>query len=128
MAQPLRADLLLEAYIAPRELRDVRELLRHRIALTQMRTALKNRVHAILAKHGIQRPMSDLFGKAGRDFLAALELREPPRRRVDSLMTLICDFDRKIAQVTGEIDGRARHDERVPLLCPIRGVGPYTRC
>ena len=25
-----------------------------------------------------------------------------------------------------EIDGRAKHDERVPLLCQIRGVGPYT--
>ena len=40
LAQLLRADLLPEAYIAPRELRDVRELLRHRIALTQMRSAL----------------------------------------------------------------------------------------
>ena len=72
LAHLLRADLLPEAYIAPRELRDLRELLRHRIALTQMRSALKNRIHAILAKHGIQRPVSDLFGKAGREFLAEL--------------------------------------------------------
>ena len=126
LAQLLRADLLPEAYIAPRELRDLRELLRHRIALTQMRSALKNRIHAILAKHGIQRPMSDLFGKAGREFLAELELREPPRRRLDSLMALICDFDREITQTTREIDGRAKRDDHVPLLCQIRGVGPYT--
>ena len=52
LAQLLRADLLPEAYVAPRELRDLRDLLRHRIALTQMRTALKNRVHAMLARHG----------------------------------------------------------------------------
>jgi transposase len=117
---------LPEAYVAPRALRDVRELLRHRVALTHMRTALKNRVHAILAKQGIQRPTSDLFGKAGREFLAALELREPPRRRVDSLLALICDFDREIAQVTREIDALAKRDQRVPLLCQIRGVGPYT--
>jgi transposase len=70
--------------------------------------------------------VSDLFGKAGREFLATLELREPPRRRLDSLMALICDFDREIAQTTREIDGRAKHDDRVPLLCQIRGVGPYT--
>jgi transposase len=126
LAQLLRTDLLPEAYVAPRELRDVRELLRHRIALTHMRTALKNRVHAILAKQGIQRPASDLFGKAGRQFLQELELREPPRRRVDSLLALICDFDREVAQVTREIDSLAKHDERVPLLCQIRGVGPYT--
>jgi transposase len=72
LAQLLRADLLPEAYIAPRELRDLRELLRHRAALTQMPSALKNRVHAILAKHGITREHSDLFGKGGREFSPAL--------------------------------------------------------
>lgn len=66
----LRADLLPEAYVAPRELRDLRELLRHRIALTGMRSAIKNRVHAIPAKHGITRQHTDLFGKGGRQFLA----------------------------------------------------------
>src|SRR5207248_3517548 len=59
-------------------------------------------------------------------FLAELELREPPRRRLDSLMALICDFDREITQTTREIDGRAKHDDHVPLLCQIRGVGRYT--
>jgi hypothetical protein len=34
-----------------------------------MRTALTNRVHAILAKHGVTREQSDLFGKAGREFV-----------------------------------------------------------
>src|SRR5213083_771415 len=53
LAQLLRAGLLPEAYIAPRELRDVRELLRHRVTLVAMRSALKNRVHAILARHGV---------------------------------------------------------------------------
>jgi transposase len=61
----LRADLLPEAYIAPRELRDVRDLLRHRAALVAMCTALKNRVHALLARHGIHHQHADLFGKAG---------------------------------------------------------------
>jgi len=56
LAHLLRADLLPEAYIAPRDLRDLRDLLRHRVALTRMRTALKNRVSAILAKHGIAAP------------------------------------------------------------------------
>lgn len=94
LAQLLRAGMLPEAYIAPRELRDLRELLRHRATLTRMRSAVKNRVHAILAKHGIIHQHSDLFGNSGRQFLAALELRDAPRRRLDSLMALIEDFDR----------------------------------
>jgi transposase len=56
LAHLLRADLLPEAYVAPRELRDLRDLLRHRVALTRMRSALKNRVAAILAKNGIAAP------------------------------------------------------------------------
>jgi transposase len=126
LAQLLRADLLPEAYVAPRDLRDVRELLRHRIALTRIRSALKNRVHAILAKHGITREHSDLFGKGGREFLTRLELREPPRRRLDSLLAMIDDFDREIAATTKEIDECAKADDRVDVLTQIRGVGRYT--
>ena len=126
LAQLLRADLLPEAYVAPRELRDLRDLLRHRIALTQMRSALKNRVHAMLARHGVQHGHSDLFGRAGTAFLDELALREPPRRRLDSVLSLIADFDREIEAATREIDRRARRDERVEVLTQIRGVGPYT--
>src|SRR5215211_5019859 len=126
LAQLLRADLLPEAYIAPRELRDLRDLLRHRVALTHMRSALKNRVHALLSRQGIRPEHTDLFGKAGLEFLAELELREPPQRRLDSLLALIADFDREIAATTREIDQRAKHDDRVGVLCQIRGVGPYT--
>jgi transposase len=126
LAHLLRTDLLPEAYIAPRELRDLRDLLRHRVALTQMRSALKNRVHALIARQGVRHEQTDLFGKAGFELLSELELREPPRRRLDSLLALIADFDREIAATTLEIDQRARRDDRVDVLCQIRGVGPYT--
>jgi transposase len=91
-----------------------------------MRSALKNRVHAMLAKHGITREHSDLFGKGGREFLTALELREAPRRRLDSLIALINDFDREITDTTREIEQRAQADDRVEVLTQIRGVGRYT--
>jgi transposase len=126
LAQLLRAGLLPEAYIAPRELRDVRELLRHRVALVAMRTALKNRVHAILARHGILHEHADLFGKAGRQFLADLELRQAPRQRLESLLALLDDFNREIDAAASEIDQQAKADDRVRLLCQIHGVGRYT--
>jgi transposase len=125
LAHLLRADLLPEAYIAPRELRDLRDLLRHRVALTRMRSALKHRVSAILAKHGIQRPYSDLFGPGGTQFLTELELRDGPRRRLDSHLALIADFTREIDATSREIDARAKEDPYVEVLCQIRGVGRY---
>jgi transposase len=96
------------------------------VALTQLRSALKNRVHALLAKHGVQHGHADLFGKGGGEFLAALELREPPRRRLESSLALIADFDREIELATGEVDALAKHDDRVAVLCQLRGIGRYT--
>jgi transposase len=126
LAQLLRAGLLPEAYIAPRELRDVRELLRHRVTLVAMRSAIKNRVHAILARHGVIHQHADLFGKAGREFLATVELRQAARQRIDSLLALLEDFDREIDTAAKEIDRQAKADERVALLCQIHGIGRYT--
>ena len=125
LAHLLRTGLLPEAYIAPPELRDLRDLLRHRATLVHLRTSIKNRVHALLARQGILPEHSDLFGTAGRAYLAGLALPDGPRRRLDSLITLISDFDREITQTTSEIDQRAKADERVKLLCQIRGIGPY---
>ena len=76
-------------------------------------------MHALLARQGIPREQSDLFGKGGREFLAAPPLPEGSRRRLDSLMALIGDFDRELAATTREIDARAKTDERVNVLCQI---------
>lgn len=43
---------------------------------------------------------SDLFGSAGRAFLTGLQLPDGPRRRLDSLLSLIDDFDREITRAT----------------------------
>ena len=125
LAHLLRTNLLPEAYIAPRELRELRDLLRHRVALTRMRSALKNRVGAILTKQGIQRPYSNMFGPGATRFLAELELPEAPRRRLDSILALIGDFTREIDLTTSEIEERASEDPYVDVLCQIRGVGRY---
>ena len=112
LAQLLRADLLPEAYVAPRELRD---LLRQRVVLTQMRTALKNRVHALLARQGIGHEHADLFGSAGRATIAQLPLRPEPRQRLEVLLRLIGDFRSR--------DRRAGQADR-----PARKARPARRC
>src|SRR5256885_17108732 len=57
LAQLLRADLLPEAWIAPPAIRQLRALLRHRVALVRLRTRLRNRIHAIAADYGHERPV-----------------------------------------------------------------------
>ena len=69
LAIPLRNGTLPEVWIPPGELRDQRELLRLRIFLVRLRTQVKNRIHATLARHNVQIPGTDLFGVAARQEL-----------------------------------------------------------
>jgi transposase len=125
LAHLLRADLLPEAYVAPRELRELRELLRHHIALTRLRTSLKNRVHALLARQGVHHGRAELFGPKGRAFPGELLLPAPTRRRLESLLELIADFDRELQAVKREIRACANDDPRVAVLTRIPGVGLF---
>ena len=53
LADLLRMGRLAEAWIAPPEVRELRELTRYRIKLVQRRSGFKEQVHAVLAKLGI---------------------------------------------------------------------------
>src|SRR5262249_6990357 len=125
LAHLLRADLLPEAYVAPRGLRELGELLRHQIGLSRLRTALKNRVDALLARQGIQRGRAELFGPRGRRFLAELALPEPTRRRLESLPALIADFDRELTAVKRELQACAKDDPRRARAHPHPRVGRF---
>jgi transposase len=81
------------------------------------------RVGGVLAKDGIQRPYSDMFGPAATRFLVELELPAAARRRLTSTLSLVGDFTREIDLTTSEIDARAKQDPYVRVLCQIRGVG-----
>jgi transposase len=60
LADLLRMGRLAEAWIAPAEVRELRELTRYRIKLVRMRSSGKEQVHAVLAKLGIPVTCSDL--------------------------------------------------------------------
>src|ERR1700746_1315554 len=65
LADLLRMGRLPEAWIAPAEIRELRELTRYRIKLVQLRTSCKDQVHAILAKLGVPVTCTDIFGVWG---------------------------------------------------------------
>ena len=125
LAYLLRADLVPESCIAPREARDLRELLRHRVVLTRIRTSLKCRVHGLISRYGVIPPHGNTFGPRGLVFLRELELRPPSRRRLDSTRRRISDLDREMDEATRKI-ASPTHDERVRVLTQIRGIGRYT--
>jgi len=69
---PMEATNWWEVWRAPKEVRDRREWMRHRMDLVSLQTQTKCRIHAIFHRHGIFHEFSDLFGSRGRKFLLAL--------------------------------------------------------
>ncbi len=88
-----------------------RERTRYRMALSALRTGVKNRIQAILHRLGILHPFSDLFGKAGRRFLQGLDLPEGSREgpaRASRIVGPHLDVDR----ASGSLDGRSPESQR----------------
>lgn len=97
-----------EVWLAPPEIRGQREWLRYRMGLVGIQTMLKNRIHAVLHRHGIVNQYSDLFGVKGRFFLKDLlsedgDLPPSTRKVLGGLLWLLDQVRRLIAAATREI-------------------------
>ena len=66
LADLLRMGRLPEAWIAPPEIRELREISRYRHQLVKARTSCKDQVHGVLAKPGIPVTHTDIFGVHGQ--------------------------------------------------------------
>jgi transposase len=125
LAQLLRADLLPEAWIAPPAVRQLRAMLRHRAQLVRLRTLLRNRIHAVLADHGHDRP-GGCWSGVGRAWLASLELPAASREVIDDDLALIDGLQQPIDRLDWEVRQRAKPEPDVKVLTQLPGVGPFT--
>ena len=123
LAHMLRLGRLPEAWIAPPEVRELRELVRYRAKLVQLRSGLKAQVHAVMAKHGVLPSVVDMFGPSGQHQLDELQLEHGYTVRVESLRDLIEIYDREVVMLEREIHRRLRDDRGYLAVQAINGVG-----
>ena len=122
-----RNGTLPEVWIPSGELRDQRELPRTRMALGSIRTKLKNRIHATLAKYGLTiDEASDIFGRKGRRLLekAINELPPETRHSVEQQLQLLDQVEGFITETEKRILQVIKEDHAMQLLDTIPGVGP----
>ena len=123
LADRLRMHRLPEAWIAPPETRELRELVRHRAKLVAIRNGLKAQVHAVMAKQGVLPPLAEMFGPAGQRFLASVPFDRAYARRVESLRELIDAFDEEVTMFEREVHKLLRDDRGYRAVQGIDGVG-----
>jgi transposase len=124
LADLLRMGRLPEAWVAPPDVRGLREAVRHRCKLVALRSGLKAQVHAVLAKQGVRVPMSDLFGVAGTQLLDELALDAPFHARVLSLRRLIDAYTFEIDVLAKRTAGHLTRHPGFQAVQTIPGVGP----
>lgn len=124
LANLLRLGSLPEGYIAPPELRELRELVRHRRQLTRTATSVKAQIRALLAKHGIRLAASCLESQAGQDQLDAVVLPPCTMSRLQSRRRLMMMLDNEIDALDVELDTRLKTTTGYRNLLKIKGIGP----
>jgi transposase len=124
LADLLRMGRLSEAWIAPDEIRELRELTRYRIKLVRLRTSCKDQVHAILAKLGIPVTCTDIFGVWGSTWLDGLELGQPYAGKMASLRALAGALTAEITLLEVAIADLLDHHDGYHAIQALPGIGP----
>jgi transposase len=125
LAQLLRCDFLPEVWQPDEATRRLRELTGRRSALVGQRTAMRNRIHSVLAMRLIEAPLR-LFNAAGLDWLAAVELDDQARMLVDSDLRQLAFLQKEIDLLDAELARRGHKSEPVKLLMTLPGVDVAT--
>jgi transposase len=126
LAHLARTGYLPTAYAAPPEIRELRQIARHRSNLVADRTRHKNRIHAVLARRNINPAFSDLFGRKGRAFLTEMmteKLSQTDQQVLRDNLAGIDLLDRLVEAVESIMAEQTRHDAQVSLLRTLPGVG-----
>jgi transposase len=124
LADLLRMGRLPEAWIAPPQVRELRELTRYRHKLVRLRTSCKDQVHAILAKLGIPVTCTDIFGVWGSAWLDGLELPQPYAGKMASLRKVCAVLAGEIAVLEAAIAGLLDHHQGYQAVRALPGIGP----
>lgn len=126
LAVLLHNGTLPTVWIAPKEVRDERELHRTRMVLCKLRTALKNRIHASLAKYNLSLPThSDIFAPKWQSELHQLinQLPAETGRCIHQELELLKTLQEQIHHMETRLQERVQSTLNMRLLQTLPGIG-----
>jgi transposase len=125
LADALRRESVVSIYVPPPAIRELRELCRHRLGLTQLRTRVLQRLRALLLRQGLgDPPASRLRTAAGQAWLDRIELAPHAQHALQALRQLDRDLTVQLTRVDADIAREATADPIVRRLQGIYGIGP----
>jgi hypothetical protein len=94
----------------------------HRQGLVHQRTQVRNRIHSILHRNLLAPEVTDLFGKRGRDWLAAVALPSQDRRLLEADLRLMEFLEAEVAATDQQVARSVSTDPEVMRLLTIPGI------
>jgi transposase len=125
LADLLRADLVYESYVPPKEFREKRSLVRHKVALVRSRTMIENRIHSLLDKYEYRTNLSKIFGKSGIQWLKGLHMSPIDKVILDTSISPIENLSAQIDLVSKEIARYAWKSDDVKILLSMTGIDVF---
>ena len=125
LADLLRLGRLAEAWIAPPPTRELRELVRFRYKMSNLRTGIKAQAHAVMAKNGILPVRKDMWGESGSAQFDPLELPDAFDHRLAVLRDLVHYYDEEIERLDRTIHSMCKDD---PGSRPSKPSTGWARC
>jgi len=125
LAELLRTNLLPVIWVPDTEVRARRKLLRGRAYLVRVRTQFKNRIHGQLTAENRQTTVTDLYGRAGRAWLATVALSPAARVQVDLLLELVDALDVRIHSLDDRVKRLVHGDPVAQRLQTWPGIGTF---
>lgn len=110
-------------WVPSAEIRDVRQLLRHRQKLVEIRTQVKNQLQHLALNQGVRRKRR-LWSKEGRAVLEALPLEGWTAQRRQDLLAMLDRLEAQVAELDRAVRIEAERRPEVRLLMTHPGVGP----
>lgn len=123
LADALRRDSVVGIYYPPAAIRDLRELGRYRCHLARLQASLKQRIHALLLRQGVDAPRA-LFTKRGTQWLDACVLDGWAGAELRGLRQVWTDVCAQLVPVGTAIRTIAATDPIAAVLDQRPGFGP----
>lgn len=118
LADLLRANLVAESYIPPKEIRRLREITRERRTFVKQTTQIKNKIHAILIKRGMKFPSKTFCMST----MLWLKDKFGNNDIVYRYANLLEYHKEELAFIEGEIRKIADENKNAKLLMTIPGI------
>ena len=123
LADALRRDSVVGIYYPPPAIRGLRELCRYRCQLARLQASVKQRIHALLLRHGVVVPVRSLFSVRGSRWLTELALPGWRGASLTGLRQVLTDVRAQLVPVLSAIRTTAASNPIAQVLDTRRASG-----